>query len=98
MWLSGLDQYMIPCVNKKIFGVECLGCGMQRAGFLMFQGEFGAAFKMYPAIFTIVLLLLFIGVNFFVKFKYDHQIKIGLIAVNAVIIVGSYFIKMGHLL
>lgn len=43
MILKGLEEYMIPCVNKAIFGVECLGCGMQRATALLFYGEFAAA-------------------------------------------------------
>ena len=96
MLLDDLENYMIPCVNKKIFGVECLGCGMQRATIHLFSGEFATAFKIYPAIYTIFILLAVIFVNFFVKFKFDYQVKIGLIALNAVIMVGSYFIKMSH--
>lgn len=87
---------MIPCVNKKIFGVECLGCGMQRAGLHLLSGDFAAAFKIYPAIYSIFFLLALIFINFFVKFKFDYQIKIGLIVVNAVIMVTSYFIKMSQ--
>ena len=96
MFIKGLEDYMVPCINKKIFGVECLGCGMQRATALLFRGEFVAAFKIYPAIYTIFLLLAVIAVNFFIKFKFDYQIKIGLILLNAIIMVVSYFIKMNH--
>ncbi|WP_026452000.1 DUF2752 domain-containing protein [Aequorivita capsosiphonis] len=94
--LDGLEKYMIPCVNKKIFGVECLGCGMQRATVHLFTGEFAAAFKVYPAIYSIFFLLTVIFVNFFVKFKFDYQVKIGLIILNALVMVVSYFIKMSH--
>ncbi|MGO3183762.1 MAG: DUF2752 domain-containing protein [Aequorivita sp.] len=87
---------MIPCVNKQIFGVECLGCGMQRGAAHLLSGEFAAAFKIYPAIYSIFFLLTVIFVNFFVKFKFDYQIKIGLIVINAVVMVASYFIKMSH--
>lgn len=93
---TGFEDYMIPCVNKKIFGVECLGCGMQRSFVHVFTGEFAAAFKVYPAIYTILLLLAVIFVNFFVKFKFDFQIKIGLIVLNAIVMVVSYFIKMNQ--
>ena len=96
MFLKGVEDYMIPCVNKKIFGVECLGCGMQRSTALLFSGQFETAFKIYPAIYTIVLLLGVILVNFFVKFKFDYQLKIGLIFLNAVIMLVSYFIKMSQ--
>ena len=67
MMLS-FEDYMIPCLNKKIFGFECLGCGFQRALSLLFQGELIAAFKMYPAIYTLIPLFILVGINFFYKF------------------------------
>lgn len=90
----GLEDYMLECTNKKIFGVECMGCGIQRATALLFQGEFVAAFKMYPAIYSLILLAGLVIVNLFVKFKYDYQIKIGLLIFNVAVIVVSYIIKM----
>lgn len=88
---------MLPCLNKKIFGLDCLGCGFQRATALFFKGEFIAAFKMYPAVYTLLFFGLFIAVSMFVKIKYAHQIKIGLAILNGVIIVVSYFYKMSVL-
>jgi len=85
---------MLPCINKKIFGIDCLGCGMQRSISLLFKGEFVAAFYMYPAIYPLILLLLFLGFNFFIKFKYDWLFKAGLMAVSILTIVISYAIKM----
>jgi len=96
MFLKGIEDYMIPCINKKIFGIECLGCGMQRATALLFSGQFEAAFKIYPAIYTIFLLLAVILFNFFVKFKFDYHLKIGLILLNAIVMIISYFIKMSQ--
>ncbi|MEZ4802764.1 MAG: DUF2752 domain-containing protein [Gelidibacter sp.] len=92
--MSSPEDYMLPCLNKKLFGVECLGCGIQRATVLMFQGEFTAAFFMYPAIYSLFLLAIFLIFNLFVKFKYDHTIKMVLIVLNVTIIIVSYFIKM----
>ncbi len=89
-----LEKYMLPCVNKKIFGVDCLGCGMQRSFSLLFQGEFEAAFYMYPAIYPLLLLLVFFGLNFFLKFKYGQFIKTGLMITTVLTIIISYVIKM----
>ncbi len=94
--MSGLDDYMLPCLNKKLFGVECPGCGMQRSVSLIFKGEFVEAFYMYPAIYTLILLVLFLIFNLFVKFKHDYKVKIGLIALNVAIVVVSYIIKITH--
>lgn len=91
-----MEEYMLPCLNKQLFGVECLGCGIQRATALLFKGEFVAAFKMYPAIYTLILLVLFLISTIFIKYKYGKQLKIFLIAVNLIIIIVSYFIKMNE--
>lgn len=85
---------MLPCLNKKLFGVDCMGCGMQRSLLLLFKGEFVAAFQMYPAIYPLLLLLIFIGSNFFFKFKYDWYIKVGLITITVATMIISYIIKM----
>jgi len=93
-----MEEYMLPCLNKELFGIDCLGCGMQRATALLFHGEFVAAFKMYPAIYTLILLVLFLVTNFFIKFKFDRIIKISLIVLNVLIVVIGYMIKMSKYL
>ncbi|WP_323370451.1 DUF2752 domain-containing protein [Xanthomarina sp. F1114] len=92
--MSSFEDFMIPCLNKQLFGVDCLGCGFQRAFSLMFQGHFTAAFKMYPAIYTILLLGIFIIFNFYFKFKHAYQLKMGLLFLNVLIIVISYLYKI----
>ena len=58
---------MLPCSNKQLFGLECMGCGIQRAIKLILEGKFVEAFYMYPAIYPIIFLLLIIFLNFIDK-------------------------------
>ena len=88
------EDYMIPCLNKKLFGFECLGCGLQRAVSLLIDGEFYDAFKMYPAIYTLIPLFILIGINFFYKFKNANRIINVLAIVSVITIVLSYIIKL----
>ena len=88
------EDFMIPCLNKKLLGFECLGCGGQRALSLLFHGEFVAAFKIYPAIYTLILFALFIILNLFYKFKNDEKVKIFLVVLNLTIIIVSYIYKL----
>lgn len=94
--MSGLDDFMLPCLNKTLFGVDCLGCGLQRSISLIFQGQFVAAYKMYPAIYTLFILAIFLIFNLFIKFKHDYKIKMGLIFLNVIIVVISYLFKITH--
>ncbi len=93
----GLQDYMLPCMNKKLFGVECPGCGMQRSLALLIEGDFMGAFYMYPGIYPLVLLLLFILTSFIVTIRYELQIKITLGVITGLTILISYLIKMNIL-
>lgn len=92
-----MEEFMLPCLNKQLFGLDCLGCGGQRAAIFLLQGDFVSAYKMYPAIYAISLLFLFLIADLLFKFKYSLQIKIGLILLSAAVIIGSYIIKMSHI-
>jgi hypothetical protein len=84
---------MLPCLNKKLFGFDCMGCGMQRSIALIFHGDFVAALYMYPAIYTLILLFGTIAVNTFKNFKNANKIILILSVINAVIIVSSFITK-----
>ena len=88
-----MEEYMIPCMHKKFFGVDCMGCGTQRAGYMVLQGNFVDAFKMFPAIYTTILLFVFIFLHFIDKKRKYHKIIIFLAILNAIIMVFSYIYK-----
>lgn len=89
---------MLPCLNKKLFGIDCPGCGIQRSFVHVVHGEFEAAFHMYPAIFTLILLAVFMILHRKFKFSFGKKIILTLVILNAAIISISYIIKMNHFL
>ena len=91
------DDYMIPCMNKTIFGLDCLGCGTQRALILISRGEFAEAFLMFPAIYTTILFFMILAFHFIDKSRNYHKIIIGLAITNAIIMIVSYFYKYSNL-
>lgn len=91
--MQNLEEYMLPCLNKKLFGLDCMGCGMQRALVLLIKGDFIEAFTMYPAIYTLLLLFGIIAINTFKNFKYDSKIILILAVLNGIIITTSFVIK-----
>ena len=97
IYAISLEDYMLPCLNKQLLGIDCPGCGLQRSVDLLFHGEFFAAFQMYPAIYPILLLLTFLITSSFVKLQYSRQIKMALILITAGTILVSYLLKMNNL-
>jgi hypothetical protein len=89
-----MEEYMVPCMNKSIFGIDCMGCGTQRAIALLLDGEFVEAFKMFPAIYTLLLFGLTISLHLLDK-KRNYLTSIAVLAVaNGIIMVVSYFYKI----
>lgn len=92
-----MKEFMLPCLNKMLFGIECPGCGGQRALVMVFQGKFAAAFQLYPAIYPILALFIFLVFNLFVKFKYQWHVKAGLIVVSATVVIVAYISKFNFI-
>ena len=91
--IKGIDEYMLPCMWKKTFNVDCMGCGMQRSIALILEGKFVAALYMYPAIYTLIAMFTFLLIHFKFHFKNGHKILLGLFILNISIIVVSFLIK-----
>tara|TARA_R110000850_G_scaffold263772_2_gene392660 strand:+ start:378 stop:662 length:285 start_codon:yes stop_codon:yes gene_type:complete len=92
--MSSPEDFMLPCLNKQIFGFDCMGCGLQRSLALIYHGEFLAAFKMYPAVFPLIALFIFIGLNIFFKFQHSNKIINTLAIITISIIIGSFTLKL----
>jgi Protein of unknown function (DUF2752) len=92
-----IEDYMIPCMNKSFFGLDCLGCGTQRAFLLVLNGDFVKAFHMFPAIYTTILFFSFLGLNFIDKSRNYHKMIIGLAITNAIIMIIAFIYKLHNL-
>ncbi|WP_294324768.1 DUF2752 domain-containing protein [uncultured Chryseobacterium sp.] len=88
-----IEDFMLPCPIKKIFGVECFGCGTQRAIVMVFEGRFTEAFHMFPAVYTLLLFFTTVVLNFVDKKRNYGNVLVILAVLNAVIMVVSYFYK-----
>jgi hypothetical protein len=88
-----IEDYMLPCFTKKFLGIDCPGCGLQRSVSFLFQGEFAAAFEMYPAVYTIIPLFALLLADAFYKIKYANKFVIILLVSSVALILINYISK-----
>ncbi|MCD9616685.1 DUF2752 domain-containing protein [Chryseobacterium gleum] len=88
-----IEDFMLTCPSKKFLGVECLGCGAQRAIVLVFEGKFAEAFQMYPAVYTLLLFFLTLGLSFIDRKRKYSNILMILVGVNLIIMIIGYLYK-----
>lgn len=71
-----------------------MGCGTQRSLNLLLQGEFVEAFKMFPAIYTLLLFGITITLHLIDK-KRNYLKPIAILAItNGIIMTVNYFYKI----
>ena len=93
-FVDWLEKRQLPCFYKSVFGVECPGCGMQRAFIALLRGEFVESFKLYPALFPTIVMLVFLVVHLFYHLKNGAKILVSLFVCDVIIIVVSYICKL----
>ena len=88
-----LEKYMIPCLSKTLFGIECLGCGFQRSLLLLLRGNFRGSFEMFPAIIPSLLFLVFIGLHLVNNRIFSQKIVFVFGVINVVFMIAGYAYK-----
>ena len=97
MWnkfIEWLESHMQSCFYKKYFGLECPGCGMQRAFVELLKGNLWQSLKIYPALLPTIFMLLYLVLH--LKFNYKNGaavLKISFIFTVS-LMVGNYILKL----
>ncbi|WP_298368833.1 DUF2752 domain-containing protein [uncultured Lutibacter sp.] len=89
-----LESNLLSCSWKQYLNQECMGCGMQRAIILLLKGEFIQSFKMYPALFTLIIMFVYLILHLKFDFKIGHLILKYLFFINVIIILANYILKL----
>jgi len=89
-----MEDHMLPCMNKKLFGVECMGCGTQRSIDLLLHGDLVGAFKMFPAIYTMIIFGIVLLLHFLDKSRNYSKAIIIMAITNGIIMLINYIYKI----
>ncbi len=85
---------MLECHWKSTYGIDCFGCGFQRALNLLFEGNLIESFKIYPALVPIIFTFIYTGLHLKLKFKNGARHIIIFFSSSVAIMLISYFYKL----
>ncbi len=77
-----------------MIGIDCPGCGMQRAFISLLKGNLLESFQLYPALLPTIFTLLFTALHLIFKFKNGAAIIKYSFLSTIVIVLLSYLFKM----
>jgi hypothetical protein len=86
---------MLPCPFKYVTGIDCPGCGFQRAVLAMMQGNLHKSFLFYPPAIPLLIFFAYGMADNFFKLDTKKQLvkKTGFVIVGTIILV-SYCFKL----
>jgi hypothetical protein len=97
MWQSLIHWFesnSLPCLLKSISGVECPGCGTQRAIIELMKGNLWESLIAWPPLLLVLFMMLYLIL--FLRFKFTNGTKVLTITfiINAVVITINYIYKL----
>ncbi|RLD68475.1 MAG: DUF2752 domain-containing protein [Bacteroidetes bacterium] len=94
-WLiSWLEANTQTCPYIYFFGIECPGCGMQRALIELLKGNLVESIQYYPALIPLLFLFLMLIIHLVFKLKNGAEILKYIFLFNVLIILISYIVKL----
>ena len=93
-FINWLESHQQACFYKKYLGVECPGCGMQRAFIELLKGNFVESFMLFPALLPTIALVVYLVLHLIFKFRNGANVLKNLFIINTTIVVLSYIYKL----
>lgn len=87
--IKWLERNQQPCFYKKYAGIDCPGCGMQRALVELLRGHLWESILLYPALLPTIFLFVFLILHLIFKFrkgaailKFSFIFTVGIVVIN----------------
>jgi hypothetical protein len=89
-----LENYLLPCIWKSLFHIDCPGCGLQRSVLFLFRGDLASSISMYWATIPILFMLGFLALHLRFRFMKGNKILVWMYCGNAILIICHYIYKL----
>lgn len=87
------EDHMLPCMFKTATGMDCPGCGTQRAFSKMADGKVVDSYVMFPALIPTLIVFLFIPIQIKLAAKISSDWIISFFLIAAFVTIGAYFLR-----
>ena len=93
-FIHWLEEHLLACPSKKLAGITCPGCGMQRAFIELLKGNFVESFKMYPALIPILITFGILAAHLVFRYRNGARYVMWSFIFSVTVIFTSYIVKI----
>lgn len=91
--ISWLEHNLLSCFFKTNFGIECLGCGMQRALIELLKGNFSASLNYNISLIPFILMIIALITQLIIKHPKGGFVTLVLFITTTALSIGHYVYK-----
>ncbi len=92
--IEWLEKHMIQCPVKQTTGLNCPGCGMQRAIVELLKGNIIESIYSYPALIPLISMFTYLILHIIFNFKNGAKILKIFFIINTIVISLNYIISI----
>lgn len=93
-WIDHLEKHLLPCTVKSLTGIDCPGCGMQRAAVDLLRGDVVGSLAHNASLVPLLITLLYCSAHLLFGFRQGARILVGLFGATAAIMLIQYLVKL----
>ena len=85
---------MLSCPAKRLTGIDCPGCGMQRSTVAAIRGDWATSWDAYPPLALVALTVLLTAGHLIFGWKYGARIVQWTFILTTAAVVANYIYKV----
>jgi hypothetical protein len=89
-----LQEHLLSCPVKAFVGVECPGCGFQRAFLALLQGDLGECWHQYPPLIPFLLTIVLLALALRTQLRYRMPALAVSVATTCIFIFVNFAFKV----
>jgi hypothetical protein len=92
--ISFFEQHLFICSIKSLIGIDCPGCGMQRAFIALLKGDLIQSLKFNASLLPFLFTILFTICHLIFSFKNGSKFIVIFFASTAFILAVNFVVKL----
>lgn len=91
--IEWLENHLLTCIFKSSFGVECPGCGTQRAFIALLKGDLLSSLQYHAGVIPFILTIIALIIQLKIKHVNGSKVVMWLFIATTTVTIIQYIIK-----
>lgn len=91
--IEWLENHLLTCIFKSSFGIECPGCGTQRAFIALLKGDIISSMQYHAGVIPFILTIIALIIQLKLKHVNGSKVVMWLFITTTTITIIQYLVK-----